>query len=235
MSRSYQPTHDDHETDPKKTNTSRGFFAVLILCLIAVGGVAAATFSDSLRETPVTDEQNRVTLTTTVTPVTTAKPAAVKPATTATTVTTTTTAPEAEEAASLYTLPLSNRVLTPFSEQPIYYEVLASYRAHKAIDFDGEEGQPVHPFAEGTVTVVENDALFGGCVTVDHGSGIVSVYRGIAASVSVGDDVTTETRLGTLDVVPCESDLGPHLHMELYKDGEAADAALLFQDDMVMN
>lgn len=229
MSRKHDMMIENNETYPKNTNkASKGFFAVLMLCLIAVGGVAATTFSSSFNDTPAFEE---TTVTTTVT-TTSVAPVAVSPATTtatvSTTAATTTTAP-----AELFVLPLSNKVLTSFSTQPIYNETLDSYRAHTATDFDGEEGQAVRPFANGTVTVVEDDPLWGGCVTVDHGEGVISVYRGIVPSVDVGDEVTTDDRLGTLDAVPCESKLGPHLHLELYKDGEAADTAALFGDRLI--
>ena len=211
----------------------RGLFAALMLCLIAVGGVAAADFSDRLERPALeSDGQDTTTVTSAVT-TTTAKPAAVKTA-----VTTTTTVTAAEEttvttAASLFCLPLSNKVLTSFSEQPLYNKTLDTYRAHTAVDFDGEQGQSVRPFADGTVCAVEEDALWGGCVTVDHGAGVVTVYRGISPCVEVGDELTADDRLGMLADVPCETDLGPHLHFELYKDGSAADAAALFDGQLV--
>ena len=227
-------TNDPRETG--RSRGSRGFFAVLMLCLIAVGGVAATTFSDSLKQPPLeSDEQEQRTVTTVTTAVTTttAKPVAVTPATTTvapteTEAVTTTTAP-----ASLFVLPMSNKVLTPFSEQPLYNETLDTYRAHTAIDFDGEDGQSVRPFAGGTVSAVEEDALWGGCVTVDHGAGVVTVYRGVSPSVEVGDELTIDDRVGMLADVPCETDLGPHLHFELYKDGKVADATALFDGQLV--
>ena len=220
---------------PSRTRVGgRGFFAALMLCLIAVGGVAAADFSNTLRQ-PVTDagEQEVTTVTTAVT-TTTAKPVAVKPVvTTSTTTATATDETTVTSAASLFCLPLSNRVLTPFSEQPLYNETLDTYRAHSGMDFDGEQGQSVRPFADGTVFSVEEDALWGGCVTVEHGAGVVTVYRGISPTVAVGEELTTDDRVGILADVPCESDLGPHLHFELYKDGEAADAAALFSGQLI--
>ncbi len=227
-------SQNDRFTDAAKPRSGRGFFAVLMLCLIAVGGVAATTFSDNLKQPPLEpDTQEQTTATTVIT--TTAKPVAVKPVTTTTT--TATTATEADTAttapASLFVLPLTNKVLTPYSEQPLYNRTLDTYRAHTATDFDGEDGQSVRPFASGTVSAVEEDALWGGCVTVDHGAGVITVYRGISPTVKLGDELTTDDRVGILADVPCESDLGPHLHFELYKDGKAADAAALFDGQLV--
>ena len=222
----------NHSTDTHRPHGSRGFLAVLMLCLIAVGGVAATAFSDNLKQPPLEpDEQTPQTATTVVT-TTTAKPVAVTPATT-TVLTTTTEAVTATTApASLFVLPMSNKVLTPFSEQPLYNKTLDTYRAHTAIDFDGEDGQSVRPFANGTVSAVEDDALWGGCVTVDHGAGVITVYRGVSPTVEVGDELTTDDRVGILADVPCETDLGPHLHFELYKDGKVADATALFDGQL---
>lgn len=222
-------------THSSGTNKFRGFFAVLMLCLIAVGGVAATTFSDNPEHPPLEPDGHEITTAATAMTTTTAKPVAVKPATTTTT-TTVTTATEATTTttpASLFVLPLTNKVLTPYSEQPLYNKTLDSYRAHTATDFDGEEGQPVRPFANGTVSAVEDDALWGGCVTVEHGGGVITVYRGVFPTVRVGDELTTDDHVGTLADVPCESDLGPHLHFELYKDGNTADAATLFDGQLV--
>ncbi len=225
-------TNQPHEAG--RFHGSRGFFAVLMLCLIAVGGVAATTFSDNLMPPLLEPDEQSPATTTAVVTTTTAKPVAVTPATTTvatTTVVTTTTGTTAP--ASLFVLPMSNKVLRPFSEQPLYNQTLDTYRAHTAIDFDGEDGQSVRPFANGTVSAVEEDALWGGCVTVDHGAGILTVYRGISPTVEVGDELTTDDRVGILADVPCETDLGPHLHFELYKDGKIADAAALFDGQLV--
>lgn len=228
MSQTNQPREEG------RSHGSRGFFAVLMLCLIAVGGVAATTFSDNLTPPLLEPDEQSPATTTAVVTTTTAKPVAVTPATTTvvtTTVVTTTTGTTAP--ASLFVLPMSNKVLRPFSEQPLYNQTLDTYRAHTAIDFDGEDGQSVRPFANGTVSAVEEDALWGGCVTVDHGAGILTVYRGISPTVEVGDELTTDDRVGILADVPCETDLGPHLHFELYKDGKIADAAALFDGQLV--
>lgn len=229
MSRKHDTMIENNESYPKTGGSAhKGFFVVLMICLIAVGGVAAATFSDGFKEPSLVAEPTSTVGTTAIT--TSVAPAAVTPATTTsvrtttTVATTTTTAPP-----ELFVLPLSNKVLTPYSTKPVYNETLDTYAAHTATDFDGEEGQTVRPFADGTVTAVEKDLLWGGCVTLDHGEGVISVYRGLVPMVEVGEEVTTADHLGTVGAVPCESKLGPHLHMELYKNGKAADVAALFE------
>ncbi len=231
MSRKHDMMIENNESYPRESGpASRSFFAVLILCLIAVGGVAAATFSDAIKQPPLSDESSAVstTVTTVRTTTTAVEPVAAVPATTTSSsaqATTTTTAPQED----LVSLPLSNRVLMPYSETPVYHQTLDSYRAHTATDFYGEEGQIVRTIIDGVVTAVEQDALWGGCVTIDHGAGMISVYRGITPSVSEGDELNTADTIGTVGAVPCESHLGPHLHAELYKDGKTVDIASLFE------
>lgn len=230
MSKAPLPFEDGTESTQRKRRVGRGFFTALALCLIAIGGVAASTFSDAVN-TPSTE--STVTTVTAPTVRTTEIPAAaptVAP-TSATTVTTTeapVTAPT--EPPALVALPMNGAILAPFSEQPLYSETMADYRAHTALDIDGEEGQAVLAVAEGTVAKTEEDPLWGPCITVDHGEGITSVYRGVLASVPQGAHVEAGHELGKLGAVPCEAHLGPHLHLELYNQGVAVDPATLLGD-----
>lgn len=213
----------------KRHLIGRGFYVALAVCLIAVGGVAASTFSQTL--TTVSPSENggdtSTTAPTALTTTTAFTPAAVHPATTITTTLPTTTTTAVQTEASLFVIPLSNQVLTYYSETPIYSQTMDNYRVHKAMDFQGEENQIVRALADGTVTAVEADPLWGGCLTIDHGGGIISIYRGLNASVTEGTAVDVGDPLGTLATVPCESAMGPHLHLEMYKNGEAFDAATI--------
>lgn len=229
-----QPHKQAHEQDDraKAHRGGHGFFIALALCLIAVGGTAAVTLSDTLSPAPATE--NSVTTTaynaaqittppkTTITTVTTTRK------TTTTTRVTTTTA----SSSPLFVLPLTNNVLTRFSDQPLFNETIKAYQVHEAVDFDGEEGAAVRSLAAGTVTAVEEDPLWGPCITIDHGSGIVSIYRGVTATVTVDTVLQVGDTIGTVDAIPCEKHLGPHLHLELYQNGKAIDVTTLLKTHM---
>ncbi len=207
------------------SGAGRGFFTILVLCLIAIGGVAATTFSESNEPSVVIED----TPTTTADITTKAAPAAATTATSTTAVTASSSTTTTTTSASLFAMPLSDTVLVPFSEQPIFSETMQEYRSHKAVDFAGEEGEAVFALANGTVKSVADDALYGGTVTIDHGIGMLSVYCGIEPSVEEGDDLKTGDTVGTLSVIPCEIELGPHLHLELTKDSIAVDPSIFLK------
>lgn len=209
----------------------KGFFAVLAVCLIAVGGVAVMNFTE---DTPPVIEPAGETTTATQSPTTsTAAPAA---APTANDPPTEPTTAATEAPSDLFVSPLGSTVIAPFSEDPVYSQTMGDYRAHLGVDFAGDEGDRVRALADGTVTAFETDALWGGSLTIEHGGDIVSIYRGIRAAVEIGDEVQVGDDIGALDSVPCESATGPHLHLELYQNDQAIDVATLLKSRLnIMN
>lgn len=203
---------------------SNGVYLALAASLLAVGGVAVAGLGQQLFHSPpessapseeqveqnVTGQPDDRTTTTTITTTTTAT----------TTATTTTT----EKAPDLYVLPLTNTVQKPFSmEAPLYSETMGDWRIHTGADFAGSEGQKVKTVARGTVSAVEQDPMWGGVITVDHGVGVMSRYCGVTPSVRVGDQLDVGDSIGTLSTAPCECAQPAHLHLEMTVDGQPVD------------
>ncbi len=219
--------------EPKKDGRVRKFFAgsgfylVLALCVAAVGGVAIWTVNDSLQKAE-TSETSRPAVTTTA--ATTKAVAAGRPVetvpdlrvTTAAkpTATTKTTAFPAE---GTFALPLTNAVVRGYGDAPIYWETLDTWRVHHAVDYVGKEGTTVKAAASGTVTKVYEDALWGGCVTVDHRDGTTFTYRGVKCSLAENTTVKVGDALGVLCEIPCEKELGFHLHLEMIADDRVVD------------
>ena len=211
----------------KRFLAGKGFYAALALCLLVIGGVAFAAFSDSIgilkeKDTPtepskeqgvaepvtgVPDNRTTVTKPTTATPTTTAK---------------TTAVPVAEK--PLFVLPGSNEVVKGFSDKtPVYSATMGDWRCHSGADFGGNEGMTVKAVADGTVRAVSEDPAMGEVVILDHGNGVQSRYCGVTASVKVGTAVKAADAIGTLSGVPCESADGCHLHLEITVNGNFAD------------
>ena len=199
----------------------KGFYIALAVCVLAVGGMAVNTFTDTMR----TDKPSTVFTTAAPTAVTTSvSPAAVSPATTVTTTTVTvltTTVAEAPVLSKVW--PMGQEIAAAFSETPVYSETMEDYRSHIGVDFVGEDGQTVCAAAAGTIAKAEEDALWNGSLFVDHGDGMISIYRGIDPTVQEGDTVNAGDPIGVLLGVPCEQEDSPHLHLELMKNGETID------------
>ena len=126
--------------------------------------------------------------------------------------------------------PVKGKKLRAFDlTAPVYWEALSSVRVHAGLDLAGEAGEDVLCAMDGTVAQSVRDELWGWRVTVAQTNGQTAVYAGLASSnVQEGQNVTRGQTLGVLmDAVPCEAELGAHLHMELHGGGEMRDPATI--------
>ena len=118
---------------------------------------------------------------------------------------------------------------TPTLYGEVYYnETLNKIYRHNAVDFAAKEGEEVACIAEGTVLEVSLSEELGNLVTVDHGDGLVSVYRFVepAEGLKAGDELARGDVLGTVAApYGTEAHGGAHLHFELFLDGESVDPA----------
>ena len=124
--------------------------------------------------------------------------------------------------------PVKGAVLRGFDlSVPVYWEALSCVRVHAGLDLAGTPGEDVLCASDGTVTQAARDELWGWRVTVAQTDGQTAVYAGLASSlVQQGQNVTRAQPLGALlERIPCEAELGAHLHMELSRDTLARDPA----------
>lgn len=214
--------------------SGKGFYIALALCLVAIGGVAVASFTAQPRlpaesepsvqepvDNPITGvPDDRTTTRATTTARTTSRytlPPTTKP-------TTSTTAAPAE----LFVLPFGNTVSKAFSEDPVFSETMQDWRTHGGTDFSGEAGQVIRAMADGTVTDITEDLLWGSIITIDHGFGCRSRYCGaIPKGIAKGDRVKVGQTIAVLGTVPCESADAPHLHLEVISGGKSVDPVAL--------
>ena len=216
--------------------SGKGFYIALAVCLVAVGGLAVANFvaqpevpsqsglpsdedvGNSLTGVP----DDRTTTRATTTKATTSK--YTLPTTTAAKPTTAQTTTPAE----LFVLPFGNTVSKGFSEEPVFSETMQDWRVHVGTDFAGETGRDVRALADGTVTDISEDLLWGSVITIDHGFGCQSRYCGaIPKDIAKGDRVKVGQTIAVLGNVPCESADGPHLHLEIVSGGQTVDPVAL--------
>lgn len=110
----------------------------------------------------------------------------------------------------------------------VFSETMNDYRTHSGIDIAASDGEAVVSVARGTIKDVYLDPLWGMTVEVDHGNGIVSVYKNLSETLPEGIKSGVYVQDGGIIGAVSSSalvEIGelPHLHFEVYKDGVAQD------------
>ncbi|OGD87003.1 hypothetical protein A2164_04245 [Candidatus Curtissbacteria bacterium RBG_13_35_7] len=117
---------------------------------------------------------------------------------------------------------------SPFEfNKPVEGYISQGYRNyHRAVDIaTGAVGVPVKPLGVGQVEFTGYSADGkGNIVIVDHGNDLKSLYAHMGQiSVGVGNEVTTDSTLGTVGMTGRTT--GPHVHLEIYDNGIVVDPA----------
>jgi murein DD-endopeptidase MepM/ murein hydrolase activator NlpD len=100
---------------------------------------------------------------------------------------------------------------------------------HQGVDMRCPIGTPVYPLAPGVVSSVGTDPIGGNVVNVQHANGVRTYYAHLStAKVQKGDKVTTNTVLGTVGMTGNAKGTVPHLHFQVWKDGQIQDPAKYF-------
>ena len=123
-----------------------------------------------------------------------------------------------------YVLPFENYTIVraPSLDKLVYMPSVNMWKTHNGVDFASDGDENVRVMADGEVTGAEQSSLEGWVVTVDHGNGLVSVYKSLeSALVKKGDKLKAGDEIGTAGIMIAESDVGKHVHFEVLKGGEA--------------
>ncbi|OGY09953.1 MAG: hypothetical protein A2782_04600 [Candidatus Blackburnbacteria bacterium RIFCSPHIGHO2_01_FULL_43_15b] len=90
---------------------------------------------------------------------------------------------------------------------------------HPGIDLKGKVGDPIKPVMDGKVIVIENFRFgYGKSIVIDHLNGYGSRYAHLSKIlVTVGQDIDTRTTIGEVGTTGRAT--GPHLHLEIYRNG----------------
>ena len=127
----------------------------------------------------------------------------------------------------LYVMPIGGEVLKAFSDdKPLYSQTFGDWRVHLGVDLKAEKGDPVKAVADGTVTEIKNDPMWGTMVTIDHGDGILAQYCNLGKETAVrkGNKVKIGAVIGSVgDTAPAEVAEPVHLHFAMQKDGKWVD------------
>lgn len=119
------------------------------------------------------------------------------------------------------------RVLRGFStETMVRSSVTGLWELHAAVDLAAKAGTPVQAMADGQITACGEDTLIGCWVDVTHRDGYVTRYEGMTllGALRQGDSVKAGQTLGFVGSgMVDETDLGPHLHLEVMQNGAPVD------------
>ncbi len=91
---------------------------------------------------------------------------------------------------------------------------------HKGIDLAAPRGTPVHACADGTVTFVGEDSVYGNYVIIAHEGNKESLYGHLqTVKIELHQKVKSGSIIGT--VGSTGQSTGPHLHFEIHENGVA--------------
>ena len=212
-----------------------GFYAVLALCVVAVGvgGYFLLLREESQQEIPAETPDVQTTAPSELPehepvvetvpleePETESEPASMPEVTVDDT-------PVVAEAPSVVVSPLQGEVVAAFSvDQLLYNETLDDWRTHDGVDIAAAAGDAVLAASAGTVLSVTDDPLMGTTVVIGHSDGYETTYANLKANppVEEGQAVTAGQTIGAVGTTAAaESAQGAHLHFAVTREGEAVD------------
>ena len=119
-------------------------------------------------------------------------------------------------------MPVDGEVTNPFSNgELVKSNTLGVWRTHDAVDIAAALGGEVKAMQRGTVSEVFTNAMWGICVTIDHGDGVISSYMGLDNSVNVeaGSQVEAGDVIALIgNTAEAEIADPPHLHFAVKKN-----------------
>ncbi len=102
------------------------------------------------------------------------------------------------------------------------HPILGYSRLHKGVDFGAGMGAPVMAAAGGTVKFAGWHGGHGNYVMIDHGKGLATAYAHLSRiNVRVGERIGQGERVGLVGSTGMST--GPHLHYEVWQNGNAID------------
>ena len=99
-----------------------------------------------------------------------------------------------------------------------------TYMQNSGVDYGMESEFEVVSILDGTVMEVLDDDIMGKTVKIKHNNNLISVYQSMGSvDVKANDTVTQGSIIGKSGEANVSSDLGNHLHFELYYKGSVVD------------
>ncbi len=129
--------------------------------------------------------------------------------------------------------PCDGEILQPFSNGELVKSATTGvWQTHNGLDIAASLGDAVYAVSNGVVSQIEDDALWGVSVTIDHKNGVITRYCNLndGLEVSAGDSVEAGAVIGAIGATAdAESGEVSHLHFEVLKDGAYIDPEAFLQ------
>lgn len=120
--------------------------------------------------------------------------------------------------------PVNGEILVDYAKESLVYsETLDEWTTHLGIDIKADKTSIVLASERGVVESIKNDPRYGLTITINHNDEFKTVYSNLLSTefVSEGDSVEKGQTIGTIgESASFEIADVPHLHFEMYKNGE---------------
>lgn len=138
----------------------------------------------------------------------------------------TSTKPVEEEKKELkFEAPTSGEIIVDYAnESLVYSKTLEEWTTHLGVDIKANKASAVTAAEDGTIKSIKNDPRYGLTITISHQDGYETVYSNLLTSdfIKEKDEVKKGQTIGTVgETASFEIAEEPHLHFEVYKDGQS--------------
>jgi murein DD-endopeptidase MepM/ murein hydrolase activator NlpD len=105
----------------------------------------------------------------------------------------------------------------------------ARHKTHKGVDLRTFGGTSVYPMLEGTVISISSGGKGGNTITIQHPNNIKTYYAHLGTvAIHKDDKVTKDTVIGTVGDSGNALGTFPHVHFQVWKDGQIQDPGSFF-------
>ena len=132
-----------------------------------------------------------------------------------------------EQDYELIEIPTENKILF----QPVIGEITQAFNYnenHFAIDIAVDTGTPIKAVSDGRVVLAEWTMETGYVIILDHGDMLLSVYKHNSSLLKTQNELVTAGEAIALSGNQGTLTTGPHLHLELWKNGAPIDPKQFF-------
>lgn len=131
--------------------------------------------------------------------------------------------------------PISGEIIKDYAvDNLVYSNTLEEWTTHSGIDIKANKTSIVVSAEDGIIESIKNDPRYGLTVTIKHGDMFKTVYSNLltAEFIKEGEQVERGQTIGTVgDTASFEIADEPHLHLEIYKNGENVNPTIYLKDN----